>query len=148
MEDAGAYECKASNAAGFTTLTAHIEIQQPPILSMEPDRQVIDVTEGDELRFTCSATGIPSPTVTVKPPENFGSILSILPPTRGFSNVPEASVNHRNIRMHQAGIYECLAINEAGQDLRYIQVNVNPKRGDVGKFRKLKFVKIKNFRNR
>lgn len=32
-----------------------------------------------------------------------------------------------------AGIYECTASNDAGTENKYIQVEVKPKRGDVGK---------------
>ena len=40
---------------------------------------------------------------------------------------------HR-VDKQDAGLYECMATSEAGQDMRYVQVNVVPKRGDIGKF--------------
>lgn len=39
---------------------------------------------------------------------------------------------HR-VDKNDGGLYECLASNEAGRDMRYVQVNVEPKRGDIGK---------------
>lgn len=136
VEDTGSYECKATNVAGTTTASSSIEVQQAPTIAMAPDLQVLEITEGDELRFTCSATGIPQPSIEIKVPE--GSNV------RAGANVPalhradhgvvraEATIAHFGIQRSQAGLYQCIAINEAGQDLRYIQVNVKEKRGDVG----------------
>lgn len=134
MEDAGAYECKATSIAGSTTLTATIDIQQPPTITLSPDTQAIEVTEGDELRFSCSATGIPTPSVIIKVPEN--AAIRVIQPLRDHSALNqygEATINHPGIQRSHAGLYQCIATNEAGQDLKYIQVNVKEKRGDVGK---------------
>lgn len=137
IDDTGNYECKAINVAGTTTLSSSIEIQQAPVITLTPDRQTLEVTEGDELRFSCVAHGIPEPTVHIKVPEG-SHVRTIIPlsgpSTRPSSGLAQASVNHLNTQRSQSGLYECIAQNEAGQDLRYIQVNVNPKRGDVGKF--------------
>jgi hypothetical protein len=51
---------------------------------------------------------------------------------KSVGNRAESSISHFNVQLSQGGLYECIAANEAGQDLRYIQVNVNTKRGDVG----------------
>lgn len=132
IEDTGSYECKAVNVAGTTTASTTIEVQQAPTIILTPDRQTIEVTEGDELRFTCAATGIPEPSIQIKSPE--GSNVRQAPITlRGHrTGRPEATINHPNIQLSQGGLFECIAHNEAGQDLRYIQVTVSKKRGDVG----------------
>lgn len=136
IEDSGSYECRATNIAGTTTLSTTIEVLQAPTISLIPDVQVLEVTEGDELRFTCTAVGVPQPTVSIQVPEN-SNVRTTLPyaallPGRNAVAHGEASINHRGIQRSQAGLYTCTATNEAGQDLRYIQVNVNEKRGDVG----------------
>lgn len=133
VDDTGSYECKATNVAGTITLSTTLEVQQAPTIILLPDRQTFDVTEGDELRFSCAANGIPHPTVQIKVPE--GSNVRPTPSAASFDGRAEASISHFNIQRSQAGLYECVANNEAGQDLRYIQVNVNEKRGDVGKLR-------------
>ena len=136
IEDTGSYECKAVNVAGTTTLSTSIEVQLPPTITLTPDTQTIEVTEGDELRFSCAATGIPEPSIQIKVPE--GSNVRTIQPFAsiqqfGRTGRPEASVSHSGIQRSQAGLYQCMATNEAGSDIRYIQVNVKEKRGDVGK---------------
>lgn len=104
---------------------------------MAPDLQAIEITEGDELRFTCTATGIPQPSIEIKVPEgsNVHATRPLHAPARAGHGIEraEATIAHFGIQRSQAGLYQCIAINEAGQDLRYIQVNVKEKRGDVGK---------------
>jgi hypothetical protein len=133
LEDGGIYECHASNAAGKTSLSTTLDIQQQPSISFVPDRERIDLTEGDELRFTCLASGIPAPTVQIKFPESARGIV----PARSSEirrDQSEATLSHFNVQRSHAGIFECIATNEAGQDIRYVQVNVAEKRGDVGPY--------------
>jgi len=132
LDDAGTYECSATNAAGSTSLSATLEVQQAPTISLLPDRNSVTLTEGDELRFTCSASGIPAPSVVIKAPESsqVRPLLTAFADER--SRRPEANIRHSNIQLHQGGLYECIATNEAGTDVKYIQVHVNEKRGDVG----------------
>lgn len=131
IDEAGIYECRASNIAGETSLSTSLEIQQQPTLSLVPDKERIDLTEGDELRFTCLASGIPSPSVHIKFPDTARG-LSPVRSTKVRDDQSEATFFHYNIQRSHAGIYECIAKNDAGQDIRYIQVNVAEKRGDVG----------------
>ena len=131
LDDTGSYECKASNIAGTITLSTTLEVQQAPTLIVQPDRQTLDVTEGDELRFSCAAVGVPQPTVQIKVPD--GSNIRSTPSAFSYNGRAEATINHFNIQLNQGGLFECIANNDAGQDLKYIHVNVQPKRGDVGK---------------
>lgn len=141
LEDAGVYECRASNLAGEATLSTTLEIQQQPTIQLYPDVQSFDLTEGDELKFNCIATGIPAPTVTIKVPEGVSQPrISDVGRDQG-----EASISHYNIQKNHAGLYECIANNEAGQDVRYIQVNVATKRGDAGMISLLSFFFIRHF---
>lgn len=131
LEDAGVYECRASNLAGETSLSTTLEIQQQPTIQLYPDQQSFDLTEGDELKFNCIATGIPTPSVIIKTPDSYPGLQGIR--TEDINrDQGEASISHYNIQQNQAGLYECVATNEAGQDIRYIQVNVAVKRGDAG----------------
>ncbi|KAL7036766.1 hypothetical protein ACKWTF_008935 [Chironomus riparius] len=126
LDDAGVYECRASNIAGETSLSTTLEIQQQPSIKLYPDIQSFDLTEGDELKFNCIATGTPTPTVTIKSPD--GVPRMEVRTSEIHRDQGEASVSHYNIQRNQAGLYECVAVNDAGQDVRYIQVNVAVKR--------------------
>lgn len=132
LDDSGSYECKATNIAGTVTQSTTLDVQQAPTLILEPDVQSIDITQGDELRFTCAAVGVPTPTVQIKLPAGV-NLRPQIQPLRLGSTRAEATISHFNVQMSHAGLYECIAQNEAGQDLRYINVNVKEKRGDIGK---------------
>lgn len=143
LEDAGIYECRASNIAGETTLSTTLEIQQQPSIKLYPDIQSFDLTEGDELKFNCIATGVPTPSVTIKTPD--GAPRLEVRTSEIHRDQGEASISHYNVQRNQAGLYECVATNDAGQDVRYIQVNVAVKRGDAGMISLLSFFWIWRF---
>jgi len=143
LEDAGIYECRASNIAGETTLSSTLEIQQQPSIKLYPDIQSFDLTEGDELKFNCIATGTPTPTVTIKIPDGVPRLE--VRTSEIHRDQGEASISHYNVQRSQAGLYECVATNNAGQDVRYIQVNVAVKRGDAGMISLLSFFWIWHF---
>jgi hypothetical protein len=129
LEDAGSYECKATNIAGTVTMSTTLEIQQAPTIVIEPSNDNLEVTEGEELRFTCAAVGIPRPTIQIKVPDG----VNIRPkPERGDGNRAEVTLVQFNVQRSHAGLFECVANNDAGQDLRYINVNVREMRGDIG----------------
>lgn len=139
IEDAGSYECKASNIAGTITLSTTLEVMQPPTIVVEPDRDTIEPTEGEELRFTCAAVGIPTPKIEIKVPDgvNLRAVQG-----RSYDTRAEATIATFNVLRTHAGLYQCIATNEAGQDLRYINVNIKEMRGDIGEFELLIFFKF------
>lgn len=146
FEDAGQYECRASNIAGESIQTSAIHVQQPPIIRILPDTQEWTITEGDELKLECFAEGTPSPTVQWKRPERDQTADEGL---RGLSSpfytTAQSLIHKYNTDRSDEGTYICHASNEAGEDQKYITVLVQPKRGDVGKFnmiRKLKHLNV------
>jgi hypothetical protein len=128
LDDAGQYECRAENEAGFATITASLDIMESPFITLYPNISQLTVTEGDEISIQCTATGKPTPTVTFKYPERtrtYSSAAQSPQPSQSFINIFQA-------KRTDAGVYECIASNEAGQDIRYIQIGVEEKRGDIG----------------
>lgn len=135
LDDEGQYECRAENSAGFTTVTATLEINESPVITLYPNRTQLTVVENDEISIQCTATGKPTPTVTFKYPERArvdDRIGSRLDDPRPYSQQSQAFVSIYKAKRTDAGVYECIATNEAGQDIRYIQVAVDEKRGDIG----------------
>lgn len=135
FEDAGQYECRASNIAGESSQTSAIHVQQPPIIRILPETQEWTITEGDELKLECFAEGSPSPTVQWKRPERDHAGEEVLrgAPTP-FSSSAQSLIQKYNADRSDEGTYICHARNEAGEDQKYITVIVQPKRGDVGEF--------------
>ena len=128
IEDGGIYECHAKNIVGSISVSTSLEILQSPIISLVPNKDSFDITEGDELRISCTAVGIPEPSVQIKKQGDQSMQESF---SRDGAR-SEATLRTKTAMLDHSGLYECTAINEAGQDLRYIQINVAEKRGDVG----------------
>lgn len=63
MSETGEYICHAENEAGQTTATAHVEVQSLPVVRITPSSGIVNVQEGERVRFECHATGHPQPSV-------------------------------------------------------------------------------------
>lgn len=133
--DAGLYECRATNAVGEASQSTSVVVQQPPILRIIPDQVELSLTEGDELKLECLGDGLPSPAVSWQTPESYGTEAQYTPGLRGLPTSPSsrATIHKYNVGHKDAGTYICRGSNEAGEDQKYITINIQPKRGDVGK---------------
>lgn len=61
--DEGSYSCLAYNAAGEARVTASIEVQSPPEITLLPADSVT-VRLGERIRLECRASGDPAPSVS------------------------------------------------------------------------------------
>lgn len=129
-EDAGDYVCQAENIAGTVSKTTTITVQQPPALTVTPDHQLIELTEGDELNLGCFGSGDPRPSVSWQRP---GAAEQDYRFSQGSGDL-SAKVQIFRVSHSDAGTYTCVGVSTAGRDERYVQVIVKPKRGDVGKW--------------
>lgn len=126
MEDDGDYECIAKNDVGRTTAVQEIRVLVPPSITLEPNEEYLSLTEGDELKLICSASGVPSPIVQwVDDSTEFNRELSV---GRQFN---QAFLEKYRVDRNDAKIYKCIASNEAGTDESYVTVDVRPRRGDA-----------------
>ncbi|XP_058452453.1 basement membrane-specific heparan sulfate proteoglycan core protein isoform X2 [Malaya genurostris] len=128
LEDSGEYECRAENSAGSASLSTSIDVQLAPIITISPSVDEHKIYEGDELSIQCTARGKPEPTVVIKTP--YPEI-----DTRHVSRTE--AIGAANIDIFQAetkhsGTYECIATSRAGTDSRFITIQVEKKRGDLG----------------
>lgn len=126
LEDAGEYECHGENIAGRNTLTAVIEVQQPPIITLTPDSDSITAIVGENINIECHATGIPQPTVYWKLPSDEIALASSPRTSTGH-----ASLNIYHIKPNEAGRYICEANSPAGTDVKYFDIQVTAGRGDT-----------------
>lgn len=130
LEEAGDYECEAENVAGKVTASSSLHVQQAPIITLSPNVTEITLTEGDELKIECSATGSPAPNVIWKEPLQLAGFSPAAAPR---SNAPYATIQKYYTRQSDEGTYICSAQNDAGSEERYVEVIVQRKRGDIGK---------------
>lgn len=130
LEDAGGYVCRGKNIVGEVSQTTTITIEEPPRLEIRPNTEQLFLTEGDELDLSCYGSGTPSPTVEWKTPAE-PMIRSGVP---SFSAVSQsfAKVQLNRVSLADSGLYTCVGSSSAGTEQRYVQVQVKPKRGDVG----------------
>lgn len=131
--EAGVYECRGSNTAGDVSQTATIIVQESPNIRIIPDEQELVLTEGDELKLECVATGDPQPNVKWKEPREVAAAGFPLHQILRGRIEPRAIIHKYNIGRGDEGTYVCHASNDAGTEEKYISVVVQPKRGDVGK---------------
>lgn len=133
LEDAGQYECRGENTAGTISVTTNLEIIETPVITLYPNENTVTVTEGDEINIQCVATGKPVPTVHFDRPDAVSYDSRLPMAAAGPSQLSQATLNIFQAKREHGGTYKCTANNEAGQDIRYVQINVEPKRGDIGK---------------
>uniref|UniRef100_T1PLQ8 Basement membrane-specific heparan sulfate proteoglycan core protein n=1 Tax=Musca domestica TaxID=7370 RepID=T1PLQ8_MUSDO len=129
LEDTGDYKCEATNEVGSATAISTIRVIEAPVISLQPDLEIVSVTEGDELKITCSAKGTPTPNVRwIKE-----DVVSYgFTPALAGAQSNEAVLEFYRVSMQDAKTYKCIATNEAGTDERYVVLDVKYRRGDVG----------------
>ncbi|XP_076872442.1 hemicentin-1 isoform X2 [Brachyhypopomus gauderio] len=105
-DDAGWYTCVATNEGGATSSRVYLNVQAPPVVSVNPQNQTFST--GDEVWIRCSATGYPTPTVVWTHNDMF-----IMGSSRHRMSPDGALVVKKTVRT-DAGTYSCLASNVAG----------------------------------
>lgn len=102
-----------------------VRVLVPPEITLEPSDEVLSLTEGDELKVLCTATGVPSPTVQWV---DDSADPRALPASPQYN---QASLEKYRIDRSDAKSYKCIASNEAGTVEGYVTVDVRPRRGDA-----------------
>lgn len=128
LADAGDYKCEADNEVGKVSTVTSIRVIEAPVIQLQPSDDVLSVTEGDEVKVICTATGTPSP-----------SVRWIKEDTVAYDFVPASDAYNRNqavlefyrVNVQDAKAYKCIATNEAGTDERYVVLDVKYRRGDA-----------------
>ncbi|KAH0618371.1 hypothetical protein JD844_017508 [Phrynosoma platyrhinos] len=114
-DDAGDYECQVENQFGGNKMTRSL------IVEYRPKRTIVTVTpsnivkEGDHVTMICSTDGNPTPRISWK------KLLA----NGGSHFISEgATLTLENIQAKDMGHYECEAINQAGKDLKIVELSV------------------------
>ncbi|XP_055325726.1 hemicentin-2-like [Sitodiplosis mosellana] len=120
VEEAGEYECQASNIAGKVSEMISIIVQeQRPVISIWPNVQQMDVVEGTQLALYCSVNASTPLDVKWYGPNTISSRNEY---------VPNGIVHYKhNVSRSDEGIYVCRAGNKSGTQKKHIKVSVQPK---------------------
>uniref|UniRef100_A0A3Q3L4X2 Uncharacterized protein n=1 Tax=Mastacembelus armatus TaxID=205130 RepID=A0A3Q3L4X2_9TELE len=120
-EHAGQFACTAQNKAGEARREYNIVVQAPPVISGTSRLQEVTVVLGQEVEFQCKVSGHPAPRVEWS---RDGEVLS----RDGDPHVEfleEGQVlKVKSVRLRDQGLYQCLASNNAGTQMRQFKLTV------------------------
>ncbi|KAM9858177.1 hemicentin-1 [Aulostomus maculatus] len=120
-DHAGQFACTAQNSAGEARREYHIVVQAPPVISGTPRLQELTVVLGQEVEFQCRVSGRPAPRVEWS---RDGEVLS----RDGDPHVEFLEdgqvLKVKSVRLRDQGLYQCLASNNAGTQMRQFRLTV------------------------
>uniref|UniRef100_UPI00398EE55D hemicentin-1-like n=1 Tax=Pristiophorus japonicus TaxID=55135 RepID=UPI00398EE55D len=118
--DSGVYSCNAANVAGTVNKHFNLLVQVPATIYGSGITQEVGVSVNSELVLQCRASGFPFPHIAWS---KDGEGLSLGAKHMEFTEegqmlrIPTASLIDQ-------GIYQCVALNAAGQQSKHFKVNV------------------------
>ncbi|XP_033947808.1 hemicentin-1 [Pseudochaenichthys georgianus] len=120
-EHAGRFRCTAQNSAGEARREYHIVVQAPPVISGTSRLQELTVVLDQEVEFQCRVSGQPPPRVEWS---RDGEVLS----RDGDPHVEFLEdgqvLKVKSVRLRDQGLYQCLASNNAGTQMRQFRLTV------------------------
>ncbi|XP_037536631.1 hemicentin-2 [Nematolebias whitei] len=120
-EHAGQFVCTAQNTAGKKRREYNIVVQAPPVISGTSRLQELTVVRGQEVEFQCLVSGQPAPRVEWS---RDGEVLS----RDGDPHVEFLEdgqvLRVTSVRLRDQGLYQCLARNSAGTQMRQFRLTV------------------------
>lgn len=121
LQNEGTYTCTATNDAGTANYTVTVEVQVPPSIASAPSQ--LAVNRALPVTLPCVVKGRPNPTVTWKKDSE------LINASLGYSFLPSGSLSINSANLLHAGMYTCMAYNDAGtvQAQRYLRVDVPPR---------------------
>ncbi|KAF7658577.1 hypothetical protein LDENG_00010770 [Lucifuga dentata] len=121
QEHAGEFACTAQNSAGEARREYHIVVQAPPVISGTSRLQEVTMVLGQEVEFQCRVSGKPAPRVEWS---RDGEVLS----RDGDPHVEILEdgqvLKVKMVRLRDQGVYQCLASNNAGTQMRQFRLTV------------------------
>ncbi|XP_052788091.1 hemicentin-1-like [Mya arenaria] len=121
VEDTGSYTCRAHNEAGDAEIAYKVDVQVGPVINSDDADPTPHVLKGGDVVLHCPATGVPPPRI---------SWLKNGQPIDFASNpyyTMEADGKRlaiSNADLSDAGLFTCIATNEAGSAEQEYQLDV------------------------
>lgn len=119
FEDAGQYQCQATNGVGQTqSQIIRVQVQAKPRFKVEPEIQ--NAAEGEEAIFECVADGYPTPTI------HWIHNGKLIDPNEYYPNrlITDNKIVISNLRKSDTSNYGCNATNTIGYVYKDVYVNV------------------------
>uniref|UniRef100_A0A8C7CLW0 Ig-like domain-containing protein n=1 Tax=Oncorhynchus kisutch TaxID=8019 RepID=A0A8C7CLW0_ONCKI len=114
-QDAGQYQCVATNAHGDSRVTVWLLVPEAPSVVVSPQSQAF--SRGSEVHFICTVSGSPTPQLFW----SHGNIFLTNQPRMAISK--HGGLTIRDALPEDAGNYTCLATNEAGTAKQTVSLN-------------------------
>ncbi|XP_063968758.1 peroxidasin homolog isoform X1 [Lytechinus pictus] len=116
FSDAGDYRCDATNSLDTLSATATLSVLVPPTFELAPQPQ--SAIEGSTVELHCRPQGYPLPVIQWRKDSN------ALPDDRKFLILASGTLRIVRVSQEDAGNYECIAVNKAGQRQSMAQVEI------------------------
>ncbi|KAL4660770.1 hemicentin-1-like [Arapaima gigas] len=121
MEHSGQFSCTAANTAGEARRNYNIMVQAPPVISGSSGVQELVAAVGQEVALQCRVSGHPVPYVEWT---RDGEVLSRYgDPHVEFSEQGQV-MRVKSARLRDQGVYQCVAANSAGTQMRQFRLSV------------------------
>ena len=112
-EDRGDWTCTLEMKQQPVSLSHRVEVMVAPQASLHGHQDEVEVEEGTTVKFDCSATGFPPPSVHWVRQSQPGRVLSKM-----------SSLSLTEVTPDQAGGYLCVAENSEGTSNKLLKINV------------------------
>ncbi|XP_076455301.1 hemicentin-1-like isoform X2 [Babylonia areolata] len=126
LEDGGRYMCVVSNPAGNVSRAVTLQVQVPAKI-LTRGRPTVRVPRGQSVMLPCETEGSPKPSVY------WLKDRAVLEENANHRMLENGSLLLSNLRLRDAGVFTCIAQNNAGIDNRDIRLRVQiPPKISVG----------------
>ncbi|GFU00986.1 hemicentin-1 [Nephila pilipes] len=118
-EDSGNYTCAVTNGGLHDSFTAQLTVMVPPQWVAAPND--VNSYSGEFLVINCKASGKPIPTISWMKSEGKGIDGFVAVSASETLHLPSnGSLIIENVKKSDEGLYQCLATNSVGQNLKKI----------------------------
>ncbi|XP_001920501.5 hemicentin-1 [Danio rerio] len=119
LSDSGIYTCVARSRAGLAELNFDLQVQAPPAVERTEPTEQVAVVQGSSVTLTCEARGVPPPTLSwLKDGQPLSLHRNLL------LDGQETRFLLSDVGPSDAGLYSCVASNQAGSSTKTFNLTV------------------------